>query len=211
MFHSLVCSRAATARTALPRDGAACREGALESDPADCARYLFCVHGAMERYSCQRGTAWDNALKVCNFPDQVDCSSSSSSTEAAPAQAPASPAPPPQIQSGVVLVVGDRDAGDYNSNDYSEYNSYSDYSDTSNDVGDVAEFQPNPESGLSGDYKIVCYFTNWAWYRPGRGKFRAEDVEADLCTHIVYGFAVLDSSTLTIKPHDTWADIDNSE
>ena len=36
-------------------------------------------------------------------------------------------------------------------------------------------------------------------------------MDPDLCTHIVYGFAVLDSNTLTIKPHDTWADIDNSK
>ena len=57
----------------------------------------------------------------------------------------------------------------------------------------------------------MCYFTNWAWYRPGLGKFRAEDVDPELCTHIVYGFAVLDYSSLTIKPHDSWADIDNSE
>ena len=57
----------------------------------------------------------------------------------------------------------------------------------------------------------MCYFTNWAWYRPGLGKYRAEDVDPELCTHIVYGFAVLDYSSLTIKPHDSWADIDNSE
>lgn len=30
-----------------------------------------------------------------------------------------------------------------------------------------------------------------------------------MCTHIVYGFAVLDYSELTIKTHDSWADIDN--
>lgn len=31
-----------------------------------------------------------------------------------------------------------------------------------------------------------------------------------MCTHINYGFAVLDSESLTIKPHDSWADIDNN-
>lgn len=61
----------------------------------------------------------------------------------------------------------------------------------------------------TGDYKIVCYFTNWAWYRPGIGKYRPEDIDPTLCTHIVYGFAVLDYSTLVIKPHDSWADLDN--
>lgn len=36
-----------------------------------------------------------------------------------------------------------------------------------------------------------------------------EDIDSDLCTHIVYGFAVLDSTRLVITPHDSWADIDN--
>lgn len=58
-------------------------------------------------------------------------------------------------------------------------------------------------------YKVVCYFTNWAWYRPGEGKYTPDDIDPNLCTHIVYGFAVLDRDSLTIKTHDSWADIDN--
>ena len=59
--------------------------------------------------------------------------------------------------------------------------------------------------------KVVCYFTNWAWYRPGQGKYKPEDINSDLCTHIVYGFAVLDANTLTIRAHDSWADFDNGK
>ncbi len=58
-------------------------------------------------------------------------------------------------------------------------------------------------------FKVVCYFTNWAWYRPGDGKYTPDDIDESLCTHIVYGFAVLDRETSTIKTHDSWADIDN--
>lgn len=61
----------------------------------------------------------------------------------------------------------------------------------------------------NSDYKVVCYFTNWAWYRPGIGKYTPENIDYELCTHIAYGFAVLDPNTLTIKTHDSWADIDN--
>ena len=61
------------------------------------------------------------------------------------------------------------------------------------------------------EYKVVCYFTNWAWYRQEGGRYVPEDIDAELCTHVVYGFAVLDSTTLTIKTHDSWADIDNSK
>lgn len=58
-------------------------------------------------------------------------------------------------------------------------------------------------------FKVVCYFTNWAWYRPGDGKYTPDDIDESLCTHIVYGFAVLDRETSTIRTHDSWADIDN--
>lgn len=58
-------------------------------------------------------------------------------------------------------------------------------------------------------FKVVCYFTNWAWYRPGAGKYTPDDIDESLCTHIVYGFAVLDRETMTIRTHDSWADIDN--
>jgi chitinase len=58
-------------------------------------------------------------------------------------------------------------------------------------------------------YKVVCYFTNWAWYRKGDGKYTPDSIDENLCTHIVYGFAVLNSESLTLKTHDSWADIDN--
>ena len=54
-------------------------------------------------------------------------------------------------------------------------------------------------------------FENWAWYRPGIGKMLPEDIDPSLCTHIIYGFATLDTNTLLLKAYDTWADIDNSK
>lgn len=68
---------------------------------------------------------------------------------------------------------------------------------------------PEPLKPKSDYFKIVCYFTNWAWYRQGQGKYLPEDIDENLCTHIVYGFAVLDFSNLIIKAHDSWADFDN--
>ena len=56
---------------------------------------------------------------------------------------------------------------------------------------------------------IVCYFTNWAWYRKGFAQYKPEHINPNLCTHIVYGFAVLDYERLTMKVFDSWADIDN--
>lgn len=69
---------------------------------------------------------------------------------------------------------------------------------------------PQKEQELTiGGRRMVCYFTNWAWYRPGAGKYLPEDIDPTLCTHVVYGFAVLDYDKLVIRMHDSWADVDN--
>lgn len=36
--------------------------------------------------------------------------------------------------------------------------------------------------------------TNWSQKRPGIGKFTPEDIDTNLCTHVIYAFA-------TIKDH----------
>lgn len=47
--------------------------------------------------------------------------------------------------------------------------------------------------------KVICYLMKWARRRPGAGKFLPEDIEPDLCTHIVYGLATLDPERFTIQ------------
>jgi hypothetical protein len=36
-----------------------------------------------------------------------------------------------------------------------------------------------------------------------------DNIDPSLCTHLIYGFAVLDPTTYTIQVYDTWMDIDN--
>lgn len=82
----------------------------------------------------------------------------------------------------------------------------------SNNNGDyefISSENPSSEFDSPNSFKVVCYFTNWAWYRQNGGKYLPEDIDATLCSHIVYGFAVLNRETLTIQPHDAWADLDN--
>lgn len=47
-----------------------------------------------------------------------------------------------------------------------------------------------------GCQRIVCYYTNWSQYRPGKGKFVPQDIDAHLCTHIVIAFAKLNGNRL---------------
>ncbi|XP_033733481.1 probable chitinase 10 [Pecten maximus] len=46
-------------------------------------------------------------------------------------------------------------------------------------------------------YRRVCYFSTWSEDRPGKGAFMADDIDPDLCTHLVVAFAeVSENSTL---------------
>lgn len=47
------------------------------------------------------------------------------------------------------------------------------------------------------------------FFRHSGGKYLPSDIDPSLCTHIIYGFAVLDNDDLTIRAHDSWADYDN--
>merc|ERR1719445_1598313 len=69
---------------------------------------------------------------------------------------------------------------------------------------------PPPTTEADLGMKIVCYFTNWGFYRQGRAKFSPENVDPSLCTHINYAFSVLHPESLTIVPHDDWTDLENN-
>lgn len=43
---------------------------------------------------------------------------------------------------------------------------------------------------------VVCYYTNWAQYRNGPGRFYPENIDPNLCTHIIYAFAKLQNGVI---------------
>jgi len=44
--------------------------------------------------------------------------------------------------------------------------------------------------------RVVCYYTNWAQYRQGEGKYFPEDIDPYLCSHVMFSFAKLTNSQL---------------
>lgn len=64
---------------------------------------------------------------------------------------------------------------------------------------------PTPKPNTPVDrYRKVCYYTNWAQYRrTPQGKYFPENLDANLCTHVIYAFANLANGKL--KPFE-WND-----
>lgn len=47
--------------------------------------------------------------------------------------------------------------------------------------------------------QILCYMTSWSQKRSGIGKFTPENIDASLCTHVIYAFGALKDHKLTIS------------
>ncbi|XP_037354546.1 acidic mammalian chitinase isoform X1 [Talpa occidentalis] len=50
---------------------------------------------------------------------------------------------------------------------------------------------------IGSAYHLTCYFTNWAQYRPGLGRFKPDDIDPCLCTHLIYAFAGMRNNEIT--------------
>lgn len=46
-------------------------------------------------------------------------------------------------------------------------------------------------------YVLTCYFTNWAQYRPGEGKYTPDNIDPNLCSHLIYAFAGMNNNEIT--------------
>ena len=81
-----------------------------------------------------------------------------------------------------------------------------------------------PSEVPEGGKKVVCYYSSWAFYRPGYGKFDIEDIDPHICTHLNYGwdfslftlyfimnllsrFANMNNVTWEIVAYDPWFDL----
>ncbi|CAB3366625.1 Hypothetical predicted protein [Cloeon dipterum] len=54
--------------------------------------------------------------------------------------------------------------------------------------------------------RVVCYFSSWATYRNGDGKFQAENIDPFLCTHVIYSFVGVNTDG-SVRILDSWNDI----
>lgn len=50
---------------------------------------------------------------------------------------------------------------------------------------------------IGSAYVLSCYFTNWAQYRPGSGRFTVDNIDPCLCDHLIYAFAGMSNNEIT--------------
>ncbi|CAF4381717.1 unnamed protein product, partial [Rotaria sp. Silwood2] len=55
----------------------------------------------------------------------------------------------------------------------------------------------NETNSKTNEPLIICYYTNWSQYRDGSARFYSENVDINLCTHIIDAFAKLDSDHIS--------------
>jgi len=173
-----------------------CGGGSFVPVSGDCSKYKVCNNAKYEKRQCPRGLHWNRDR--CDWPEASGCQESSDYVDNT------------DNIINVAEVVESINVPEY----LTDAEVVEPIRVPENDIITVAEVvEPVkipegikvPDTGM----KVVCYYTNWAWYRQGVGKFKPEDIDYTLCTHINYGFAVLDPNQLIMVPHDSWADVDN--
>ncbi|XP_068629927.1 probable chitinase 10 [Battus philenor] len=162
-----------------------CENGQYDRVPTDCTRYRHCLFGKFEEFSCSAGLHWNQDKQICDWPKYAKCKTKKVTTTTT--QAP--------LMDPVITVSAIKPEVPIKPIESSPTS--------------VAILDPITKPQLlNSRYKLVCYYTNWSWYRPGLGKYGPEDIDPTLCTHIVFGFAVLGPDGL-LTPHDPWADQEN--
>lgn len=157
--------------------------------PGKCNQYLLCNHGQLMAADCAEGLHWNQNMKICDWPASAMCMEEGSGGGSSPSVGGGGS----EIDALNEVVPSKRPPLTRPP--------------TTERPGPTTT--PIPLTPNSGHYKLVCYFTNWAWYRKGLAKYTPDNIDVNLCTHVVYGFAILDYSELTLRVYDSWADIDN--
>ncbi|GFR82658.1 chitinase-3-like protein 1 [Elysia marginata] len=159
--------------------------GILHSYIRDCRYYISCGSASIPYImSCPKGLVWRQSKLYCDYVGDDGCTAAQYETEGAG----------DGNDDGNSNGDDNGNESDTTGNDGGANGGDTTGNDGGGNGGDTTE---NDGGGNGGDCgRIVCYFTNWAQYRTGIGRFTPEDIEANHCTHIIYAFATITEGQL---------------
>lgn len=111
-----------------------CNGELYASYPGNCDKYLLCLYGSLQSADCGPGLHWNQEGQLCDWPENAKCDAS-----------------------GEVFNEVDEDDDEG-------------YAVTPAPTTTTTTRRPKPVTPEppvkenSGHFKLVCYFTNWAWY-----------------------------------------------
>eukprot|EP00105_Crassostrea_gigas_P040449 XP_019924597.1 PREDICTED: probable chitinase 3 [Crassostrea gigas] len=176
------------------------------ADPNSCTQYFICAGTQSFEVSCASGLLFNDATKFCDWPYNVRCNAQQIAHQTT-TRAPV-PTNPPQTTHahGTQHVTTTTTQAPYIPNLGGDANSFcrnradGHYRDPANCgmfyqcAMNLGFHEPCPPG--CNNYRRVCYYTNWSQYRNGPAKFFPENVDPNLCTHLIYAFAKLNGNKL---------------
>ncbi|XP_039296360.1 probable chitinase 10 [Nilaparvata lugens] len=211
--HNVQCHSSQRMELEWSRKSAGCSKGQFTAHPSNCNQYLQCQWGAYQIYSCPPGLHWNAKNNICDWPSRSTCRVTSPSNPQGGSKPDNKPPSGSSKPVSLATTSTNRPEWEWKPDPTSTSNPQWEWKPETTPKPKPIPNKPSKPSGkhplANGPFKVVCYFTNWAWYRTGPAKYLPEDIDTNLCTHVLYGFAVLDFENLIIKAHDSWADFDN--
>ncbi|CAL8134680.1 unnamed protein product [Orchesella dallaii] len=180
-----------------------CNDGSFKPNPTDCNKYYQCVHGDWVPRSCSGGLNWNSKLNTCDWPSNANCKPSSSVSTSDSDQ----PQPGPQQIVATTTTTSTTTSGTTTTSRPTTTTKPPTTTSATTSKPQSSQTQypiligPNPSA-----YKIVCYYSSWANYRPDKGKFTPGDIDPTKCTHIIYAFAAMNADTYKLEMGDQWVD-----
>lgn len=55
-------------------------DGTFYADPYDCVKYYECLRNEVLELSCGEGTFWNEEIKTCDYPANVNCTVTGTTT-----------------------------------------------------------------------------------------------------------------------------------
>lgn len=161
-------------------------------DPLDCVKFYRCVFGYPHHMHCPSSLYFNPRLDVCDWPRNVEChrqsktsnlqTSGSTTSGASSTFVKSSPASVSTTASSVIKPPVS----------------------VATQTSLLSSESPTMTRSTGNEcIRRVCYYTNWSQYRTGAGYFVPENVNPQLCTHLIFGFAKLNDNELaTVEWND---------